>query len=188
MVRNRIAFGGFNQMIKRIFLLPLCLAAACSTPIPPPPPAPVPAPQAAVPAPAPVIVKAAVVETTTNPIDAFEQMRAALDSKSVYFAFDRDAIEPDQISAVTDHARLANDFSSDYVRLEGNCDERGGREYNLALGQQRADAVKKAMVLLGVAETRIETVSYGKERPRALCHEESCWSQNRRTDFVDHWK
>jgi peptidoglycan-associated lipoprotein len=175
-------------MMKRIFLLPLCLAAACSTPITPPPPAPVPAPQAAVPAPAPVIVEAAVVETTTNPMDAFEQMRAALDGKSVYFAFDRDAIEADQAWAVMDHAKLANDFSSDYVRLEGNCDERGGREYNLALGQRRADAIKKAMVLLGVAETRIDAVSYGKEKPRALCHEENCWSQNRRTDFVDHWK
>jgi peptidoglycan-associated lipoprotein len=148
----------------------------------------VPAPQAAVPAPAPIIVEAAVVETTTNPMDAFEQMRAALDGKSVYFAFDRDAIEPDQTWAVMDHAKLANDFSSDYVRLEGNCDERGGREYNLALGQRRADAVKKAMVLLGVAETRIDAVSYGKEKPRELCHEENCWSQNRRTDFVDHWK
>jgi peptidoglycan-associated lipoprotein len=175
-------------MMKRIFLLTLCLAAACSTPITPPPPAPVPAPQAAVPAPAPIIVEAAVVETTTNPMDAFEQMRAALDGKSVYFAFDRDAIEPDQTWAVMDHAKLANDFSSDYVRLEGNCDERGGREYNLALGQRRADAVKKAMVLLGVAETRIDAVSYGKEKPRELCHEENCWSQNRRTDFVDHWK
>jgi peptidoglycan-associated lipoprotein len=74
------------------------------------------------------------------------------------------------------------------VVLQGNCDERGSREYNLALGQRRADAVKQRMVLLGVPQTRIETVSFGKEKPRATCHDESCWSQNRRVDFVHAWK
>jgi peptidoglycan-associated lipoprotein len=58
----------------------------------------------------------------------------------------------------------------------------------LALGQRRAAAVKQSMVLLGVPQERIETISFGKEKPRALCHEETCWAKNRRADFVDEWK
>jgi peptidoglycan-associated lipoprotein len=119
---------------------------------------------------------------------AFERMRAARAGDSVYFDFDRFAIKSDQSAAVSEHAKLAIAFSNDQVTLQGNCDERGSREYNLALGQRRADAVKQSMVLLGVPQDRIETISFGKEKPRALCHEESCWGQNRRADFVDEWK
>jgi peptidoglycan-associated lipoprotein len=72
--------------------------------------------------------------------------------------------------------------------LKGNCDERGSREYNLALCQRRADAVKQSMILLGVPQERIETISFGKEKPRALCDEQTCWAKNRRADFVDVWK
>src|SRR6266403_1654591 len=75
-------------------------------------------------------------------------------------------------------------YANDYLTLQGNCDERGSREYNLALGQRRADAVKQRLRLLGIPETRVETVSFGKEKPRELCHNESCWSMNRRVDFV----
>jgi peptidoglycan-associated lipoprotein len=119
---------------------------------------------------------------------AFERMRAARAGDTVYFDFDRFAIKSDQSAAVSEHAKLAIAFSNDHVTLQGNCDERGGHEYNLALGQRRADAVKQSMVLLGVPQDRIETISFGKEKPRALCHEESCWARNRRADFVDEWK
>ena len=121
-------------------------------------------------------------------MQAFERMRSGLTDRSVYFDFDKYAIKPDQNSAITDNAKLATTYSSDNVTLQGNCDERGSREYNLALGQRRADAVKQRLVLLGVPESRIETVSFGKEKPRATCHNESCWSQNRRADFVHEWK
>lgn len=122
-----------------------------------------------------------------TPLQAFERMRAGLNT-SVFFDFDQYAIKPDQTPVITDNAKLATTYSSDYVVLQGNCDERGSREYNLALGQRRADAVKQRMVLLGVPQTRIETVSFGKEKPQATCHDESCWSQNRRVDFVHAWK
>jgi peptidoglycan-associated lipoprotein len=70
------------------------------------------------------------------------------------------------------------------VRLEGNADERGSTEYNLALGQKRAEAVRHAMALLGVPEGSMEAVSYGKEKLRAKCHEEKCWAEDRRVDFA----
>jgi peptidoglycan-associated lipoprotein len=70
------------------------------------------------------------------------------------------------------------------VTVEGNCDERGSREYNLALGQRRADGVKNAMTLMGVPERQIETVSFGEEKPRASGHDEEAWAQNRRSDIV----
>ena len=70
------------------------------------------------------------------------------------------------------------------IRVEGNCDERGSREYNLALGQRRADSLRKAMVLLGVSDKRIETISWGEEKPRALGHDEAAWAQNRRDDII----
>jgi peptidoglycan-associated lipoprotein len=118
----------------------------------------------------------------------FERMRGGLNATSVYFDFDRSEIRPDQTAAIMDNAKLTNAFSNDYVTLQGNCDERGSREYNLALGQRRADVVKQRLVLLGIQESRIETVSFGKEKPRALCHNETCWHENRRADFVHAWK
>jgi len=115
-------------------------------------------------------------------------MLSGVAGKSVYFEFDKYAIKSDQLSAITDHSKLAASYTNDFVTLQGSCDERGSREYNLALGQRRADAVKERMVLLGIPQTRIETISFGKEKPRALCHDESCWSINRRVDFVHEWK
>jgi peptidoglycan-associated lipoprotein len=70
------------------------------------------------------------------------------------------------------------------VRIVGNCDERGSREYNLALGQRRADSVKKAMTLLGVPPKQIQTVSFGAEKPKAPGHDEEAWAENRRSDIV----
>jgi peptidoglycan-associated lipoprotein len=69
------------------------------------------------------------------------------------------------------------------VRIEGNCDERGSREYNLALGQRRAEAVKKIMTVLGVSDGRIETISFGEEKPVAMGHDEAAWAKNRRADI-----
>lgn len=161
------------------------LLTACSTPLPPPPPASTQVPRAAAPEAAPsAVLKAARIETGESPMAAFE--RTAGDS--VYFDFEGSAIKSDQTAAVSEHAKLAIAFSNDHVTLQGNCDERGSREYNLALGQRRAEAAKQSMVLLGVPQERIDTISFGKEKPRALCHEETCWAKNRRADFVDEWK
>lgn len=121
-------------------------------------------------------------------MEAFERARSAIDGKSVYFAFDKDLITPEGDAVISQHAKLATTYARDHIVLQGNCDERGGREYNLALGQRRADAVKSHLTQLGVPASRIETMSLGKEKPRAQCHEEKCWSQNRRTDFVESWQ
>ena len=87
-----------------------------------------------------------------------------------------------------EQAKVAIIYPKDHITVQGNCDERGSSEYNVALGQRRADEVKEHLVMLGVPAARIETVSFGKEKPRELCHQEKCWAENRRADFVDAWK
>jgi len=82
------------------------------------------------------------------------------------------------------HARYLREHSGAQVAVQGNADERGSREYNLALGQRRSEGVKKILTLLGVADRQIETTSFGEEKPRALGHDEASWSQNRRSDIV----
>jgi peptidoglycan-associated lipoprotein len=81
------------------------------------------------------------------------------------------------------HSRYMVDHGDTRVRIEGNCDERGSREYNLALGQRRAEAVKKIMTVLGVPDGRIETISFGEEKPVAMGHDEAAWAKNRRADI-----
>jgi peptidoglycan-associated lipoprotein len=178
--------------MKRIAMLLLAsLTAACSTPIPPAAlsPAPVSAPAPArLAQPQVVLTVAALVVPPESPMQLFERMRDATANKSIYFDYDRYAIKSDETSLIIEHAKLANAFPRDHLTLQGNCDERGGSEYNLALGQRRADAVKEQLVMLGIPAARIETVSFGKEKPRERCHEERCWAENRRADFVDAWK
>jgi len=107
-----------------------------------------------------------------------------LSKRSVYFDFDSNAVKDEYRNLVTAHSRyMTNDKRDARMRIEGNCDERGSREYNLALGQRRAEAVKKVMTVLGVSDGRIETTSYGEEKPVATGHDESAWAQNRRADI-----
>lgn len=166
-------------------------AAACSTTAPP---AAAPAPVVAaapvfVPAPAPApAAHPAPVAPEESAQHRFLREQAALDRQSVYFDFDRSTVRSDEADVVSRHANLSIAYPQDRVVLQGNCDERGGREYNLALGQKRAEAVKQRLALLGVPAARVETVSFGKEKPRETCHAEKCWSVDRRVDFVDEWK
>ena len=102
----------------------------------------------------------------------------------VHFAFDSSAIDDDARAIIEAHASYLVENPSINVTLEGNCDERGTREYNLALGERRAQAVEKLMKVLGVAGSRIKTVSYGEEKPLCEEHNESCWRQNRRVEIV----
>jgi peptidoglycan-associated lipoprotein len=85
---------------------------------------------------------------------------------------------------IEENAKYLRENPSVRIRIEGNCDERGSREYNVALGQRRAEAVMKTLTLLGVAESRIEAISYGEEKPRAAGHDETSWAENRRGDVV----
>ncbi len=103
---------------------------------------------------------------------------------SIYFDFDQSAVKSQFKDVVGQQAEWLKSHPADTVTLEGNADERGSAEYNLALGDRRAAAVRSALVTLGVSEKRTKGVSYGKEKPKATCHEEKCWAENRRVDFV----
>lgn len=107
-----------------------------------------------------------------------------LSQRSVYFDFDSYTIRNDYRELVLAHARYLRDNSNARVLLQGNTDERGSREYNLALGQRRADSVKNAMLISGARDHQIEAVSLGEEKPRASGRNESAWAENRRTDIL----
>jgi len=108
----------------------------------------------------------------------------ALHKQSVYFDFDQFAVKAEYQNTVQKQADFIKSHSKDVVTLEGNADERGSNEYNLALGEKRASAVKRSLGMLGVSEKQIRAVSFSDEKPRLLCHEEKCWNENRRVDFV----
>jgi peptidoglycan-associated lipoprotein len=101
-----------------------------------------------------------------------------------YFDFDKADIRPDAREALSQTAQFLRSYPQVRVIIEGHCDERGSTEYNLALGDRRAQATKDFLVSLGVTADRMETVSYGKERPTCTDHNEPCWQQNRRGHFV----
>ena len=104
--------------------------------------------------------------------------------KSVYFDFDKYTVKEAYRPLVSAHSNYLNTHKARRIVIQGNTDERGGREYNLALGQKRAEAVRRSMALQGVSDSQMEAVSFGKEKPRAEGHNEAAWSQNRRADIV----
>jgi len=120
---------------------------------------------------------------TTAPVDPLNDPKSLLARRSVFFEFDRSSINDSDIPVVEAHGRYLVDHLTRAVRIEGNCDERGGREYNLALGQRRADTVRERLKVLGVAVNRVETISLGKEKPRNPGHDEAAWAENRRADI-----
>ena len=104
--------------------------------------------------------------------------------KDVFFAYDAAVLREDQQAALSDDARWLKANSGTKVLIEGHCDERGTAEYNLGLGERRASAVKNYLIAAGIPAARISTVSYGKERPFALGHDETTWQQNRRAHLT----
>lgn len=102
----------------------------------------------------------------------------------VYFDFDKHNIRKDQVARIRKNSATLKSNSGMRITIEGNCDERGTSEYNMALGERRAQSAKKYMVNLGIASKRIKTISYGEERPLLHGHDEYSWAQNRRDDFV----
>ena len=103
--------------------------------------------------------------------------------KIVYFDYDSFIIKPEFQSTIEAHAQFLKSNTRAKISLEGHTDERGGREYNLALGQKRADAVRQSLTLLGVATSQIETVSFGEEKPAMQGADESAFAKNRRAEF-----
>ncbi|MBI5889541.1 MAG: peptidoglycan-associated lipoprotein Pal [Nitrosomonadales bacterium] len=161
------------------FVLVNLLAACASEPAKEEVSEPTPAPTEAA---APVAAPVEPAPTETAPVAAAEP--AIPEIRSAYFPFDVDAVQESDRSAIQAHGEYLGNNPSAKVRVEGNADERGSSEYNLALGQRRANNVKKLLVLSGAKTSQIETMSFGEEKPRATGHDEASWSQNRRADIV----
>ncbi len=106
-------------------------------------------------------------------------------ARIVYFDYDSFVVKSEYRPAIENNAKTLNADRKKRVTIEGHTDERGGREYNLALGQKRAEAVARAMALLGATETQVEAVSFGKERPAAQGSDEAAWAKNRRAEIKD---
>lgn len=132
-------------------------------------PAPAPAPAAQQPAPAPV---------TPTPSDW------NISQNSIYFEFDKSTLTPMAQDTLMRHAAWLRENADVTVTIEGHCDDRGTNEYNLALGDRRADSAKAFLVDLGIAASRLTTISYGEERPLCMEQNEECWAKNRRGHFA----
>ncbi|MCK9283477.1 MAG: peptidoglycan-associated lipoprotein Pal [Rhodocyclaceae bacterium] len=137
--------------------------------------------------PAPDQVRTIVApETGLSKADLFALRDPAspLSKRSIYFDFDSYVIKPEQRLVVQTHGKFLAGKRGVKVVIQGHADERGSREYNLALGQRRAEVVKQTLTLLGSASDQIEPVSFGSEKPLAAGHDETSWSKNRRADIV----
>lgn len=121
--------------------------------------------------------KSAAADTTAS-------TNAALSKHSIYFAFDQSDVTSTEKPVLEAQASYLSKHAATKIVLQGNTDERGSSEYNLALGNRRAENTKKVLAVLGVQRKQIEVVSFGKEKPASLCHEETCWAENRRADIV----
>ena len=116
--------------------------------------------------------------------DPLNDPNGPLAKRSIYFDFDSFVVKDDFRGVVEAHSRYLTSNKNRKVVIQGNTDERGGREYNLALGQKRAEAVRRAMIALGVADGQIESVSFGEEKPKATGSDEAAYAENRRADIA----
>ncbi len=135
--------------------------------------------------------KGGAVGTQPNPnavaqvnVDPLNDPNSPLAKRSVYFDFDSYSVKDEYQPLLQQHAQYLKSHPQRHVLIQGNTDERGTSEYNLALGQKRAEAVRRALSLLGVPDSEMEAVSLGKEKPLATGHDEASWAQNRRADLV----
>lgn len=110
--------------------------------------------------------------------------RSILSKRSIYFDYDKFEVKPEYKDMVTAHAKFLASHGQFKILIQGNTDDRGSREYNLALGQKRADAVKKMVTLLGGREDQVESVSLGEEKPKNDGHDDTAWAENRRADIL----
>ena len=117
-------------------------------------------------------------------MSALKDPNNILSKRSVYFDFDKDEVKAEFRPLVEAHAKFLQANPKAKVMIQGNADSRGSREYNLALGQRRSVAVKKAMNVVGAQDKQIETVSYGEEKSTQTCKDDGCWSHDRRADIV----
>jgi peptidoglycan-associated lipoprotein len=147
---------------------------------------------------APIVDATATTDTKTGPdpravasvdaqagrtLDPLNDPNNPLSKRSIFFDFDSFVVKSEYQPIVQTHGSYLGTNKQRRVTIEGHTDERGGREYNLALGQKRAEAVKQRLLLLGVADSQVETVSFGEEKPRGTGSSEDAWAQNRRADL-----
>jgi len=125
-----------------------------------------------------------VAPITTGSTDPLNDPKGILAKRSVYFDYDSFIVKDEFKPVVEAHAKYLASNKGRKIIIQGNTDERGGREYNLALGQKRAEAVRKSLNVLGVSDAQMEAVSFGKEKPKANGSDEAAWAENRRADIV----
>lgn len=147
---------------------------------------PDPVTQEKAPPPPPVTQAPVVKPVDTKPVAAnpLKDPGNILSKRSVYFDYDSSSVKDEFKPLVTAHAKFLTDNRGRKVVVQGNTDERGSREYNLALGQRRAESVKKMMMLLGATDAQVEAVSFGEEKPRSTGTDEASYAENRRGDIV----
>ncbi|HEU4851846.1 MAG TPA: peptidoglycan-associated lipoprotein Pal [Telluria sp.] len=133
---------------------------------------------------APVTDTRDVKPVETGSTDPLDDPKGVLAKRSVYFDFDSYVVREDGRDVVANHSAYLTKNTGRKILIQGNTDERGGTEYNLALGQKRAEAVRRSMAALGVAESQMEAVSLGEEKPKAVGSTEEAWAENRRADIV----
>jgi len=124
------------------------------------------------------------VSTVTTTTDPLNDPKGILAQRSIYFDLDSYIVKDEFKPVLEAHAKYLNANRTRKIVIQGNTDERGGREYNLALGQKRAEAVRKALALLGVPDAQMEAVSFGKEKPKALGSDDAAYAENRRADIA----
>ncbi len=177
-----------NALRPIVLLASLLLAACSSTKVAEPPGTTAKAPPAVTASSSSMVRPAAgerapestVKTVTVHPLD---DPKSPLARRSVFFEFDSAQVANSELPVVEAHAKYLSASRTAHVKLEGHCDERGGHEYNLALGRRRAEAVRKSLQLLGIADSELEAISFGKEKPLDPGHDEVAWAKNRRADL-----
>ncbi|MBN2332855.1 MAG: peptidoglycan-associated lipoprotein Pal [Deltaproteobacteria bacterium] len=140
------------------------------------------APPAAITQPAPKPAPKTMVKEAALPAEKILGIGDKLEP--IFFDFDKHDLKDLPRETLAKHAQWLKNNPGAVVRIEGNCDERGANEYNLALGERRAASAKKYLIYLGISPKQLETISYGEEKPVCSAHYEGCWWKNRRDDFV----
>jgi peptidoglycan-associated lipoprotein len=123
-------------------------------------------------------------EDSRASISALDDPQSPLSVRVIYFEYDSSDIRPEYRQTIEAHAAYLTANPATTIKLEGHADERGSREYNLALGERRAQSIRRQMTLLGASANQIRTVSYGEERPAIEGHDETAWSENRRVEII----
>jgi len=183
MKEDQIKHFAMTLLVAGVLFISGCHKRVASAPAVPPPPPPQPVRSAAVqpapPPPAPPAARPAPTPAAPSLSELFRQ-----NVKDAFFDFDKADVRADAREDLSRDADFLRTRTNVRIELGGHCDDRGGEEYNLALGDRRAMAVKQYLISLGIAQDRIQTTSLGKERPFCTDENETCWQQNRRGHFV----